>query len=264
MLPASPLFATFKEPKAGLYVHDTIFLWHIVTQSLNMKRFVQKIRRAYIFFAFLLTGYLGSAQESMMPDVSPVFLSKLIDTAYKYYPRVRTFDHRWAIANENLKKAKLSWFDPFTFSYVYSPNNSSTIVNPSVLNGYQFGIFFNISSLLNKPATIRAAKEEMVITKLEKDAYLTNLVAEIKARYYRYVATVALLKMRSQAAVEAETLMKQSRYKFEKSEETFESYNRISTAFNDRKQTVIQSEAEMLIAKSYLEEMVGKKLEEIN
>lgn len=228
-----------------------------------MKLLVKKILKSFILIAFLVNGRQLSAQESMLPDVSPEFLSKLIDTAYKYYPRVRTFDHRWAIANENLKKAKLSWFDPFTFSYVYSPNNSSTIVNPSVLNGYQFGIFFNISSLLNKPATIRAAKEELVINKLEKDAYLTNLVAEIKARYYRYISTVTLLKIRSQAAAEAETLVKQSRYKFEKSEETFESYNRISTAFNDRKQTVIQSEAEMLIAKSYLEEMVGKKLEEI-
>ncbi len=228
-----------------------------------MKLLVKRILKYCILLVFLVNSAQLTAQESMMPDVSYTYLNKLIDTAYKYYPRVKTFDHRYNVNSELLKKAKLSWFDPFTFSYVYSPNNSTTLVNPSVLNGYQFGIFFNISSLLTKPASIRQAKEEMVITQLEKETYLTNLTAEVKARYFRYISQRTQLRLRLAAANDAELLAKQSKFRFDKSEETFESYNRILLAYNDRRLTVIQSEAEMLIAKSYLEELVNKKLEEI-
>ena len=200
----------------------------------------------------------------MLPDVSNSFLNKLIDTAKKYYPRVRSFDHRMNISMDNIKKAQISWFDLFTFSYLYSPNNSSTIVNPSTLNGYQFGVFFNIGNLLTKPHNIKQARDELAITKLQQEEYMLNITAEVKSRYYRYIQFVTLLKMRTLAAIDAENLVKMMKYKFEKSEETFEDYNRAITSYNDRRQSIIQSESDVLTAKSFLEEMIGKKLEEIN
>lgn len=200
----------------------------------------------------------------MLPDVSNSFLNKLIDTAKKYYPRVRSFDHRMNISMDNIKKAQISWFDLFTFSYLYSPNNSSTIVNPSTLNGYQFGVFFNIGNLLTKPHNIKQAREELAITKLQQEEYILNITAEVKSRYYRYIQFVTMLKIRTLAAIDAENLAKLMKYKFEKSEETFEDYNRAITSYNDRRQSIIQSESDVLTAKSFLEEMIGKKLEEIN
>jgi outer membrane protein TolC len=213
-----------------------------------------------------LIGFLnnGSAQESMMPDVSPDYLQRLVDTARKYHPRMQSFDHRAIIANENIKKAKLSLFDFFTFSYVYSPNNSTTLVNPSVLNGYQFGIFFNISALFIRPHNIKQAKEELAISKLDKREYSQTLEAEVKARYYRYVQAQVILKIRKQAAVDAENILKQIQHKFEKSEDSFENFNKFSMAYADRVQAVIEAEGNVLITKSYLEEMLGKKIEDIN
>ncbi len=214
------------------------------------------------FFMMCLTSL--RSQESMLPEVSNSFLNKLIDTAKKYYPRVRSFDHRINISMDNIKKAQISWFDLFTFSYLYSPNNSSTIVNPSTLNGYQFGVFFNIGNLLTKPHNIKQAREELAITKLQQEEYMLNITAEVKSRYYRYIQFVTLLKIRTLAAIDAENLVKMMKYKFEKSEETFEDYNRAITSYNDRRQSIIQSESDVLTAKSFLEEMIGKKLEEIN
>lgn len=223
-------------------------------------------RLRYYLVVLLLIGfsYTGTAQESMIPEVSPVYLQRLIDTAKKYFPRIQTFDHRAIIANENIKKAKLSWLDFFTFSYLYSPNNSTTLVNPSVLNGYQVGVFFNVSSLFIRPHSIKQAKEELAITKLEKAEYTLNLEAEVKARYYRYMQTQIVLRIRKQAAVDAENILKQIQHKFEKSEDSFENFNKFSIAYADRVQAAIEAEGSSLIAKSSLEEMLGKKLEEIN
>ena len=199
-----------------------------------------------------------------MPEVSNVFLNKLIDTAKKYHPRVRTFDHRIIIANDNIKKAQLTWFDLFTFSFLYSPNNSTTLVNPSILNGYQVGIYFNFSNHLLKPHLVKQAKEELAITKLQKEENDLSLVAEVKARYYRYVLQQTLIKIRSLSVVDAEVIMKQLKYRFEKGEESFDNYNKVLVNYGDKRQAVIQTEAELLIAKSNLEELLGKKLEDIN
>jgi outer membrane protein TolC len=221
-------------------------------------------RLQYCLVIFLLMAFAGRAQESMIPEVSQEYIQKLVDTAKKYHPRLQAFDHRAIIATENIKKAKLSLLDFFTFSYVYSPNNSSTLVNPSVLNGYQFGIFFNISALFVRPHNIKQAKEELVISKLDKSEYARNLEAEVKARYFRYLQAQVVLRVRKQAVIDAENILKQIQHKFEKSEDSFENFNKFSVAYADRRQSAIESEGTMLIAKSYLEELLGKKIEDIN
>jgi outer membrane protein TolC len=221
-------------------------------------------RLQYCLVIFLLISFSSRAQESMIPEVSQEYIQKLVDTAKKYHPRLQVFDHRPIISNENIKKAKLSLLDFFTFSYVYSPNNSTTLVNPSVLNGYQFGIFFNISALFVRPHNIKQAKEELVISKLDKSEYARNLEAEVKARYFRYLQSQVVLRVRKQAVIDAENILKQIQHKFEKSEDSFENFNKFSVAYADRRQSAIESEGTMLIAKSYLEELLGKKIEDIN
>ncbi|MDB5211480.1 MAG: TolC family protein [Sediminibacterium sp.] len=228
---------------------------------------MQNVTRLSYYLVILLTigfSYTGSAQESMMPEVSPEYLQRLVDTAKKYHPRMETFDHRAIIADENIKKAKASWLEPLTFSYVYSPNNSSTLVNPSFLNGYQFGLYLNVASFFTRPHSVKQAKEELKISKLDKTEYARNLEAEVKARYYRYLQAVVVLRIRKQAAVDAENILKQVQHKFEKSEDSYENFNKFSVAYADRRQAAIESEGTLLIAKSYLEELLGKKIEDIN
>lgn len=226
---------------------------------------LSRLKYCLVLLFFVALSFRAQAQESMMHDISLDYLQRLIDTARKYFPRVAQFDHRAIAAEENVKKAKLSWFEPLTFSYQYSPNNSSTLINnPSILNGYQFGVFVNVGSLLTKGPAVKQAKEEVIINKLQKEEYLRNLEAEVKLRYYRYVQVQTVLKVRMQAAVDAENIMKQIRYKYEKNEDSYENFNKFSIAYADRRQAAIEAEGQVLMAKSALEEMVGKKLEEIN
>gem|GEM_PF-274341 len=220
----------------------------------------------YCFTIFLLFNFIDTkAQiaESMMPDVSYPFLQKLIDTAKKYYPRVQILEHKTNMAVENVKKAKLSWLDLFTFSYLYSPNNSSTLVNPSILNGYQFGVYLNFAAPFIKPHNVKYAKQELAITKLEKEEYLLTIEAEVKLRYFKYIAAKAVLKARNQAAIDAENAVTMLRHRYEKSEDTFENYSRYLELYNERKYNVIEAESFALTTKSSLEEMVCKKIEDI-
>ena len=209
---------------------------------------------------FLSIGSAAVSQESLMKDIDTNYLRKLIDTAKAYYPKVKTFNHSLVIAQENIKKAKVSWFDLLTFSYSYSPSNTTTIVNPT-LSGSQVGLYFNVGNLLVKTHNIKQAKEQLDIAQLNKEEYDLSIEAEVKARYYRYIQQLGVLKVQQESALDLETLVKQAKYKFEKGEEKLESYSQIIVQYNEQRQIVLTVEGAVLTAKSTLEELICKKLE---
>lgn len=176
---------------------------------------------------------------------------------------MKVYDKRIENAAADVKRATLGWFDGLTFSYLYSPNNTTTLVNPSFLNGYQFGLLLNVGSVLRKPSEIKHAKGDLEITKYEKEEYEINIEALVKQRYFLYVQAINMLRIKTQAVLDVEGTMEQMKYKFEKGEENLENYNKYALAYDDRIQAKIESESDLLIARSNLEELVGKNLEEI-
>jgi outer membrane protein TolC len=199
----------------------------------------------------------------MFSEINTVYLQKLIDTAKVYYPKYKTYDHRIKIADDNIKKTKVSWFDVLTFSLSYSPTNATSSATPT-LNGYQAGLFFNVGNLLVKPHNITQAKEELAIAELNKKEYILSIEAEVKTRYYKYIQELTILKLQKQKLLDRDILVTQSKHRFERGEETLENYTKAMSSYSDQKQVIFEVEGALLIAKSNLEEIVGKKLEEIN
>ncbi|SIT18090.1 Outer membrane efflux protein [Filimonas lacunae] len=203
-------------------------------------------------------------QESMIPDVNYPLLEKLIQTAKTNYPRVKMYGFRMTMADANVKKAKAGWFDILSFSYLYSPNNSTNIVNPSIFNGYQLGLVINFGSILTKAPAIKLAKEEKKFAEAEFAEYQLTIEAQVKQRYYLYVQYMAVVRLRGQSILDMEASLKDTRYRYEKGEATLAEYNTASTGLADQINAKITAEGNLLIAKSSLEEILGKKLEEIN
>lgn len=211
----------------------------------------------------LTVSTMAFSQESLMKEMDTALLRKLIDTAKLYYPKVKTFNHTVNIAEEGVKKAKLSWYDLLTYSFSYSPSNATTIVSPT-LSGMQFGLYFNIGNLLVKPHNIKQAKSELEIAKLNKQEYNLAIEAEVKSRYYRYIQQLTVLKLQRETLLDIDALHKQAKYRFERGEETLENYTKAIVELNGQRQTILSAEGFVLIAKSTLEEIIGKKLEDIH
>ncbi len=205
----------------------------------------------------------SSVQETMLYNVSDSFLQKLIDTAMKNYPRLQLYAKRIENAQTEVNRAKAGWFDAFSFSYLYSPNNATTIVNPNLLNGYQVGMLVNMGSILQRPSEIKKAKTDVAINKAERDEYVLNLTAMVKQRYYLYIEALSVLKMKIQSVGDVESTVQQVKYKFEKGEETLDTYNKDLVLYQDRLEGRMEAEGSLLIAKASLEELLGTKLENI-
>ncbi len=205
----------------------------------------------------------ASTQESMMPEVNYSYLEKLIDTARKYYPQVKIAKKKLEIASIAVKKSQLEWFNFFSVTLNYSPNGGAASLNQPTLAGFQVGFFVNIAALLQKPYIIKSTKVEYEIAKLSQMDFDMLMAADVKTRYLRYVQAGIHLKIQSRIALEAESIVKETRYKFEKGEVTFETFTKGVIYESDNRKGVIDAEANYLLAKSSLETIVGKKLSEI-
>jgi len=201
----------------------------------------------------------------MMPDVSYTYLEKLVAAAKANYPKVKVSDEMVKIAQMNITKAKLDWLNILSFIYLYSPYATAGTgsANTTILNGFQAGFSISIGSILQKPGAVKVAKEELKIARLNQDEYSLSIEAIVQQRYFMYVQERTLLNWKNKDMQNAESALKNMKYKFEKGEESFDNYSKALSMYSTGVQSKIQTEAALLLAKSNLEEIIGVKLETI-
>lgn len=221
------------------------------------------IRRLSIILSLCLFQFAADAQETMVDQVDYRYLDTLIAMAKRNYPRVKFFEARTKSSEYALKAQKLSWFDPVTFSYVYQPELAVNAVNPVFLSGYQFGVFLNIGNYIQKPAQIKRAKEELKIVQSEQAEYDVNLAALVRQRYFTYLGQLTMLRVYTKTVLDAQAMMNDISIRYNKSEVSFEEYSKALIVVNGNIQSKLQTESNLLNAKTALEELVGVKLEEI-
>lgn len=225
------------------------------------------MKKIALFYLMLMSGVTGSyAQESLISQINYNQLEKYIQTALENYPQKQRMALLTERARENVPAVSLSYLDIFNASYFYRPDQATTVnaLNPYVVNGFQFGVNINLGTLLKTPYEVKKAKADLKIAELEEKEYDVALTNEVKSRYYNYVFQLNDLKLKSQAAQDSKSLSDDLRNKFEKGETTLQVYNasRISTSGSDSDR--IQAEIDYLKAKDALEQIIGKKLEEVN
>lgn len=72
-----------------------------------------------------------------------------------------------------------------------------------------------------------------------------------------------MYRVRSNAALDVESMLDHVKKRFETGQETLEKYNQVLIMQTDHAQNLLNSESEVLVAKSSLEELLGQKLEDI-
>jgi len=230
-----------------------------------------KNSKLFFFLILILAAQKKvSAQQTIMTDVSEDYIARLVARAEENYPQVKSNQSRINIAQESIGKAKVSYLDAFTFSYLYQPQGINTLSNASgsssnysYFNGIQAGLFFNLGQFLEKPYAVKQARHELEIANDDQNQYFLTITNLVKKRYYTYIQDIATLKLMSQSCVDAENIASDIKHKFQKGEETFDNYIKAQSALNTAYQAKIQAEGALLIAKADLEELLGDKLENI-
>lgn len=217
---------------------------------------------------FCLTSLISlnvSAQESLIDDVNYTQLEEYIALAKANYPRSKIMALNEKKSKDLVPMAALDIFNMVNASYYYRPSDKVAInpENPYVFNGIQYGIGVSLGTLVQKPFQIKQAKIDREIAKLEKADYEKTLVTEVKNRYYLYIYQLKELKLRTQAAQDAQVIADGVSLRFERGEVEMTDYTTAKTNLNSAISAKIQIEMTYLIAKDQLEEIIGKKLTEV-
>ncbi|HVW97016.1 MAG TPA: TolC family protein [Mucilaginibacter sp.] len=203
------------------------------------------------------------AQETIFKDLSYQYLEKLIAAAKKNYPEVKVKQRQVEIARSTFHQASFGWLEAFSASYIYSPQSSININNPTIFKGYQLVASVSLGSLFERPYTIHNAREAAKVAELQQQEYFLTLEAQIKRFYFAYIAAQADLRNKVTAVTNAETAAKNLKYTFEKGETTFDVYNAALNNLYNQNSFRIQAELNVFTAKTNLEELIGDKLESI-
>lgn len=203
------------------------------------------------------------AQDTMIDQVSYLYLEKLIAVAKQNYPRVKSVQAQTDIARNNVTRQSLSWFNSFNYSYIYQPNTTFNVLEPTVYKGYQLGVGINLGNIITTPFNVKQAKKELKVALEEQNEYNLTLEGEVKRRYFTYVQALAILKIQSKAQLDAQSILKDARIRYEKSELTLTDYTQALMSASSAGSSKIQAEAAWLTAKVALEELLTIKLEEV-
>jgi len=226
-----------------------------------------------VLFLLLLVTFSCSittelkAQESILSELSELYLNKLIAVARDNYPRIKSFNSQVNAAKNDVSAVKSSWLEPLNFQYAARSNNTQAnlvnVTTQDLLTGYQFGISISPGALLSKPSQVKKAKEQVKIAEYNLQEYLLTLETEVKKRYFSYIQAQKSLKPAIDAFLDAESNFKIVKLAYQKAEVSLNDYNESSIMYNQSYTTKLQAETNVLLTKASLEELTVKKLEEI-
>ena len=222
-----------------------------------------KLRVAcFAVFLFFVTSNIF-AQETIFQDLSYPYLEKLIATAQANYPEVKAKQEAVNIARSTFHQSSFGWLEPFSASYIYSPQSAISATQPIIFKGYQLVATVSLGSLFERPYTVHNAREAVKVAELQQQEYTLSLEAQVKRFYFAYIEAQADLRSRVNAVQDASTAVSQLKHSFEKGETTFQIYNEALTNLYYQTSFRLQAELAVFTAKTNLEELLGAKMESI-
>ncbi len=225
------------------------------------------MKRAFIIslFVVILSPRVARSQESVISEINYAKLEQYIALAKQNYPRKKIFDANEAKAKSGVPLAKVSYLDPLTASYIYRPDNKSSVnaLNPYQINGFQFTASLNLGTFIQKPFQVKQAKADYEIAQLENKEYDGMLVNEVKSRYYTYIQQSNDLKVKTQAAQDGKALLDDLRVRFERGEVELDVYNGAKNALSESLSGKMETEVNFLKARDSLEEIIGMPLDAV-
>lgn len=224
-----------------------------------------KKKRLLILFLLVAVSFQIKAQDDIASQINPPLLQKYVDLAKEYYPKRKMYKASELSAKAKIGAAKAGYFESLNVSYFYRPDNAAIVdaSNPYSINGFQFGVYLNLGLFFRTPSLVKQAREEYNSASFLTKEYDILLETEVKQRYFEYLQGFIDLKVKNQAYIDNKAASDGLRYKFEKGEVSLDVYTKAKSLTSMASSEKLTSELNMLRAKSSLEALIGKKLEEV-
>jgi len=226
-----------------------------------------------ILLMLLIVSMHSFSQESIIGEVDEPLINKYYALALQHYPLKKASDATVERSKAQVSIATMGIFDVFNAGYFYSPQQNKGLVlipgggangtNNIVNSGFQFGVNLNLGNVFSKPSVIKAAKADHKVAVAQNQEYINNLALLVKSSYYDFIAAKKQLEIASLAAKDLSSILSNAQKQFQDGIITIDIYTIAKSASTTAEVSVLTSEVTYLKAKNVLENIIGKKLEEV-
>ncbi|HEY0274382.1 MAG TPA: TolC family protein [Chitinophaga sp.] len=144
-------------------------------------------------------------------------------------------------------------------SYNHNDVNKNNLYYPL----WNIGINVPLGSLVGKPNDVKIARANLKITTEQQQALAQQLKAEVLARYEDYVSKRELLQLQNDITDDNYNDYSQAEAKYSAGSITYEEYSVSAKRYNTEQINKMNLERDVKVTKIRVEEMIGRKLEEI-
>ncbi|MEM1123411.1 MAG: TolC family protein [Bacteroidota bacterium] len=186
------------------------------------------------------------------------FEDKLVQWAWYNSPENLIYKEEIAI---RAKKVGLTWWELLDATASFNLNEGN--IQPTLTSDnlffprYNFGLTLNLSNILGMPAKKKIAEHELKIAELAESQQKLNVRGEVLRRYTDYELAVEILKYKTQAAEEAQSVYTLVSERFEDDKEDFKDFTAASANFHRANEAKAIAQANVNKARVSLEEMIG-------
>ncbi|MFT5385579.1 MAG: outer membrane protein TolC [Saprospiraceae bacterium] len=195
------------------------------------------------------------------------FEDYLVQLAWINGPQGKAYNSRQKIAELEVDLSQREWMDNASLQWNINEISLSNIIYPEnelfvALPVWNVTATIELGTVFNRKKKIDISKQKLEITKQNIDLLKMQVRAVVLERYYKYLTSLEILKVATEAvqdATENHILLKEL---FKEDKADFEELNRASLAFTNAKRSKLEAEMEIQLSKIALEEVIGVKYEE--
>ncbi len=196
------------------------------------------------------------------------FEERLVQTAWKNLPINRGLEAKLKQTQEYHLQTRRSWFTDIVFfaQTNFTDYGNGAGARPTISaapSGLGAGLSFNLGQFVNYGSRVRNSREGTNIAQADLNYQKHFMRSETIKRYQSFLMYKNLTKSETELANEQEMTLKVMKLNFETGQVAVEEFAKIQKAYADAAQLVITSRHNMFMAKAYLEEWIGVKLEEV-
>ena len=208
------------------------------------------------------------------------FEDYLVQQAYQNYASTRILTGNLAIADLKVSRAKTGWLDHINANLNFSsqqdsifgrfgngvapdPDNGIAGDNRFLRPGYNYGVAVNLGGLINNKKEVNVARQERLIAEAKLDERKLELRAVVLDRLEQFDNAKAVLRIRRQAEIDAETNNSLVQSLFERGKAQFEDVAQASEVYHRAVEATAIAESMVRRARYSLEEMVGTPWAEV-
>lgn len=223
-------------------------------------------RRIFVFFASFICYFSAHKTHAQLgtADSSSLVIDSLYAIVWEHYPQNAIVEYQASQSFYGMRAAQFA----FTKDIGAQFNINEFQLNPSAGGGnnlffprYNFGVRIDLGTFFVRPYEAKKARQEYNAAMWKVELQKSDIRSLIIQKVQLYKLAKNILRIKTQALEESNTLQIVIRQRFQRNEITIEEYNNSNIANLTFLQERYAAETQLHLAKNDLETLTGRKLE---